>query len=249
MLHEGVATPEDIDRALKLGLNHPMGPFEMVDLVGLDTRLSVLQYLHQTLGERYRPSPLVSTSRQAAWAQGQPGVYDYDKPGDGLPQSDPGRGRAGLTSPCAGPGATPSTPRRCRVPPRARRSGRPGLVLIVTRARRQGSSWRGPTSAPSGRGDATTRSRPSTPAHVGGRSARSGLHRRSQQGGPGRRLELSSPATSHRRTRGVRPAKPAIGIIPGAGATQQLPASWGWAGPGSLTGARWDAGRRSSAAS
>ena len=59
MLEEGVASAEDIDRALKLGLNHPMGPFELVDLVGLDTRLSILEYLHRTLGERYRPSPLM----------------------------------------------------------------------------------------------------------------------------------------------------------------------------------------------
>src|SRR5947209_785960 len=51
MLQEGIATAEDIDKALKLGLNHPMGPFELVDLVGLDTRLHILEYLHKTLGE------------------------------------------------------------------------------------------------------------------------------------------------------------------------------------------------------
>src|SRR5207237_2050449 len=55
MLQEGIASARDIDKALKLGLNHPMGPFEMVDLVGLDTRLSILAFLHQTLGEKYRP--------------------------------------------------------------------------------------------------------------------------------------------------------------------------------------------------
>ena len=59
MLQEGLGSPEDIDRALKLGLNHPMGPFEMVDLVGLDTRLKIMEYLHQTLGEKYRPAPLM----------------------------------------------------------------------------------------------------------------------------------------------------------------------------------------------
>ena len=59
MLQEGVATARDIDKALKLGLNHPMGPFEMIDLVGLDTRLSILNFLHQTLGEKYRPCPLL----------------------------------------------------------------------------------------------------------------------------------------------------------------------------------------------
>ena len=50
MLQEGVASARDIDRALKLGLNHPMGPFELVDLVGLDTRLKILRFLHRTLG-------------------------------------------------------------------------------------------------------------------------------------------------------------------------------------------------------
>lgn len=79
LLQEGVATPEDIDTALKLGLNHPMGPFEMVDLVGLDTRLSVLQYLHQTLGERYRPSPLLVQLVKAGrlGRKAGRGVYDY----------------------------------------------------------------------------------------------------------------------------------------------------------------------------
>src|SRR5438477_5021221 len=57
MLQEGIASAADIDKALKLGLNHPMGPFELVDLVGLDTRLHILEYLHRTLGEKYRPSP------------------------------------------------------------------------------------------------------------------------------------------------------------------------------------------------
>ncbi len=56
MLQEGVASAlQDIDKALKLGLNHPMGPFEIVDLVGLDTRLHILEYLHKSLGEKFRP--------------------------------------------------------------------------------------------------------------------------------------------------------------------------------------------------
>src|SRR5215469_11021211 len=59
MLQEGIASAEDIDKALKLGLNHPMGPFELVDLVGLDTRLHILEYLHKSLGEKYRPAPLL----------------------------------------------------------------------------------------------------------------------------------------------------------------------------------------------
>ncbi len=59
MLEAGIATAEDIDKALKLGLNHPMGPFELVDLVGLDVRLNILEYLHNTLGEKYRPNELL----------------------------------------------------------------------------------------------------------------------------------------------------------------------------------------------
>ena len=59
MLESGLASAQDIDKALKLGLNHPMGPFELVDLVGLDTRLAVLEFLHKSLGERYRPSALL----------------------------------------------------------------------------------------------------------------------------------------------------------------------------------------------
>src|SRR5437879_6889272 len=57
MLQEGIASAEDIDKAMRLGLNHPMGPFELVDLGGLDVRLSILEYLHNTLGEQHRPTP------------------------------------------------------------------------------------------------------------------------------------------------------------------------------------------------
>ncbi|SHI01694.1 3-hydroxyacyl-CoA dehydrogenase family protein [Desulfosporosinus lacus] len=59
MLMEGVASAEDIDKAAKIGLNLPMGPLEMSDMVGLDTRYKVLEYLHKTLGERFRPCPLM----------------------------------------------------------------------------------------------------------------------------------------------------------------------------------------------
>ena len=79
MLQEGVASARDIDRALKLGLNHPMGPFELVDLVGLDTRLSILRFLHRTLGEKFRPCPLLE-QYVAAGRLGRKsgrGVYEY----------------------------------------------------------------------------------------------------------------------------------------------------------------------------
>ncbi|HKZ52507.1 MAG TPA: 3-hydroxyacyl-CoA dehydrogenase NAD-binding domain-containing protein [Candidatus Acidoferrales bacterium] len=80
MLEEGVATPEDIDKALKLGLNHPMGPFEMVDLVGLDVRLAILEYLHRTLGERFKPTPLLVEHVKAGRLGRKVGrgVYDYE---------------------------------------------------------------------------------------------------------------------------------------------------------------------------
>ncbi|QQK77799.1 3-hydroxyacyl-CoA dehydrogenase [Salicibibacter cibarius] len=59
MYMEGVASAKDIDKALKLGLNHPMGPLELADLVGLDSRFRNMNYLYETLGEKYRPCPLL----------------------------------------------------------------------------------------------------------------------------------------------------------------------------------------------
>jgi len=83
MLESGVASAKDIDTALKLGLNHPMGPFEMVDLVGLDVRMSILQHLHQTLGDLYRPSNLLVQYVKAGRLGRKVGrgVYDYDENG------------------------------------------------------------------------------------------------------------------------------------------------------------------------
>ncbi len=85
MLMEGVASARDIDKALKLGLNHPMGPFELVDLVGLDTRLSILEYLHRSMGEKYRPCPLLAQYVKAGRLGRKVGrgVYDYEAPGAG----------------------------------------------------------------------------------------------------------------------------------------------------------------------
>src|SRR5262245_35073114 len=79
MLLEGVASARDIDKALKLGLNHPMGPFELVDLVGLDTRLSILEYLHRSMGEKYRPCPLLVQYVRAGRLGRKVGrgVYEY----------------------------------------------------------------------------------------------------------------------------------------------------------------------------
>jgi len=79
MLEAELASPEDIDKALKLGLNHPMGPFEMVDLVGLDVRLRILEYLHETLGEKYRPNGLLKklVGEGRLGRKSGRGVYDY----------------------------------------------------------------------------------------------------------------------------------------------------------------------------
>jgi 3-hydroxybutyryl-CoA dehydrogenase len=89
MLMEGVASAEDIDTAMRLALGYPMGPFELVDLVGLDTRLSVLQRLHESLGERFRPSPLLVSlveSGRLGRKTGH-GVYRYGGDGDRIPGS------------------------------------------------------------------------------------------------------------------------------------------------------------------
>ncbi len=84
MLVEGVASAADIDKALKLGLGYPMGPLELADLVGLDTRLRNLEYLHETLGEKYRPSPLLRKCVAAGHLgkKSGRGIYEYTEDGD-----------------------------------------------------------------------------------------------------------------------------------------------------------------------
>lgn len=80
MLMEGLASVEDIDKAIKLGLNHPMGPLELADLVGLDVRLRNMEYLYQTLGEKYRPSPLLIKYVKAGrlGRKSGSGFYNYE---------------------------------------------------------------------------------------------------------------------------------------------------------------------------
>lgn len=89
MLQEGTASAEDIDTALRMGFNHPMGPLELGDLTGWDTRLSVLKYLHSTLGEKFRPCPLI-IKMVAAGRYGRKtghGVYQYDQDGKRIANS------------------------------------------------------------------------------------------------------------------------------------------------------------------
>jgi 3-hydroxybutyryl-CoA dehydrogenase len=87
MLEQGVASAEEIDRAVRLGLAHPMGPFEMVDLVGLDVRLAILEHLHATLGEAFRPTNLQRQFVKAGrlGRKSGRGIYRYDGQGRRLP--------------------------------------------------------------------------------------------------------------------------------------------------------------------
>jgi 3-hydroxybutyryl-CoA dehydrogenase len=80
-LQEGLATPEDIDTAVKLGLNHPMGPLTLADFVGLDTCLYIAEVLHRELGEdKYRPAPLLRQYVAAGWygRKSGRGFYRYE---------------------------------------------------------------------------------------------------------------------------------------------------------------------------
>ena len=79
MLEGGIASAEDIDKAIKFGLNHPMGPLELADMVGLDVLLNVLEYLHKTLGENYRPSTLLRQYVKAGrlGRKSGRGVFEY----------------------------------------------------------------------------------------------------------------------------------------------------------------------------
>jgi len=81
-LQEGIGTPEDIDTGAKLGLNHPMGPLELADLIGLDTVLAIAEVLHADLGEdKYRPAALLRNLVAAGWLGKKTGrgFYVYEK--------------------------------------------------------------------------------------------------------------------------------------------------------------------------
>ena len=81
MVNEGAATPEDIDKALQMGLGHPIGMFKMQDLVGLDNALAVSGVLQDEYGERYRPAPILKRKVAAnhIGRKVKKGWYDYNK--------------------------------------------------------------------------------------------------------------------------------------------------------------------------
>lgn len=82
-LYEGVGTVESIDTAMKLGANHPMGPLELADFIGLDTCLSIMQVLHDGLADtKYRPCPLLVKYVEAGWVGKKCGRGFYDYRGD-----------------------------------------------------------------------------------------------------------------------------------------------------------------------
>ncbi len=79
-LYEGVGTVESIDTAMRLGANHPMGPLQLADFIGLDTCLSIMNVLHEGLADtKYRPCPLLVKYVEAGWLgrKSQRGFYDY----------------------------------------------------------------------------------------------------------------------------------------------------------------------------
>ena len=86
-LYEGLGTAADIDTGVRLGLNHPMGPLELSDLIGLDTCLAIAEVLHRELGDdKYRPCPLLRQYVAAGWLGRKTlrGFYEYDAQGQKL---------------------------------------------------------------------------------------------------------------------------------------------------------------------
>ena len=164
MLEQGVASAEDIDKAIKLGLNHPMGPFEMGDLVGLDVRLSILEHLHATLGETFRPSNLMRQYVQAGRLGRKTGrgVYDYDAHGKRIRREHArmlNRPRSSLAALVR----RRARRRAARRPGRRDRGEHDHRRLAVRARRRRGSDPRAATSS-SGRAPTRTAAAPASTA-------------------------------------------------------------------------------------
>ena len=89
-LYEGVASKEAIDEVMKLGMNHPMGPLTLADFIGLDTCLSIMETLHEGLGDdKYRPCPLLRKYVKAGWLGKKTGrgFYEYEEKSGGVSNS------------------------------------------------------------------------------------------------------------------------------------------------------------------
>jgi len=93
-LYEGVGGVTDIDTAMKLGTNQPMGPLELADLIGLDTCLAIMEVMHRVFGDdKYRPCPLLKKYVDAGYLgrKAGRGFYTYDAQGNPVPPAAPGR--------------------------------------------------------------------------------------------------------------------------------------------------------------
>lgn len=93
-LYEGVGGVTDIDTAMKLGTNQPMGPLELADLIGLDTCLAIMEVMHRVFGDdKYRPCPLLKKYVDAGYLgkKAGRGFYTYDAQGNPVPPPAPGR--------------------------------------------------------------------------------------------------------------------------------------------------------------
>jgi 3-hydroxybutyryl-CoA dehydrogenase len=98
-LYEGIAVVEDIDMAINLGLRHPMGPFTLMDLIGLDTTLAILEVMHRELGDpKYRPCPLLRQYVAAGWFGRKSGRGFHQYPKD-APSAAPGTGSGSVEEP------------------------------------------------------------------------------------------------------------------------------------------------------
>ena len=90
-LYEGIGSVDDLDKAIQLGLNHPMGPFALMDLIGLDTSLAILEVLHREFGDpKYRPCPLLRQYVAAGWLGRKSGRgFHHYAEGAAVPTSGP----------------------------------------------------------------------------------------------------------------------------------------------------------------
>jgi 3-hydroxybutyryl-CoA dehydrogenase len=94
-LFEGIGSVEDLDKAIQLGLNHPMGPFALMDLIGLDTSLAILEVMHRELGDpKYRPCPLLRQYVAAGWLGRKTGRGFHRYEGETPPARPQGPGPA-----------------------------------------------------------------------------------------------------------------------------------------------------------